>query len=117
MLRKAVTYLLLFTLVNTTFFPEENSELALNFQKEEINSFLEFIDEVFMGNHDITPEDEDDDIPDPLKHGKAFDWLSCSIYSCHKSKYLLSKSLIGEYCPLFPEDALIEIPLLPPELS
>ncbi len=60
-----MVYIVLFMHVNTyMFFPmidEQDVYEASGVQKDDINSLIEYIDQVVLGHHDDTPEDEDDD--------------------------------------------------------
>lgn len=57
--------MVLFMHVNTyMFFPmiDEKDQYELNgMRKDDINSLVEFIDQILLGHRDSTPEDEDDD--------------------------------------------------------
>lgn len=79
MWKKAVIYFLLLSFINTAFLPGESiDETPFNGVEEveeEYNSLFELVEEGFLGVHDSTPEDEDDDIPDWLK--KAGDFFYC----------------------------------------
>ncbi|SEW40779.1 hypothetical protein SAMN05428988_5366 [Chitinophaga sp. YR573] len=64
---KTIAYILLFIHVNTSMFipvvEEKDVYDARGRQIDDINTFFEYVDQVILGNTDITREDEDDDLP------------------------------------------------------
>jgi hypothetical protein len=63
--KKAITFLVLLLYINTSMVrpavDEVDSFDHCGRQLDDINSLLEFIDQIVLGNQDDTPEDEDDD--------------------------------------------------------
>jgi len=117
--RRVIIYLLLIALVNTMFFPEKNINQHSSYAfsgLEEINSILEYLDEVYFGAPDFTPEDEDDDIPDPLKGATTLDWSPCTFYTYCSFDFKAAKKHMTGFRQVAAEDSQIEITLLPPEV-
>lgn len=77
MFKKFLIYLLLFNFLNTILFTAETpSDIAKKgtiLLTDEINSVVEFVMQDCLDIEDSTPEDEDDDNPDPLKTVKLFE--------------------------------------------
>lgn len=76
MWKKAIIYFLLLSFINTAFLPGEPVDATplngMEEAEEEYNTLYELITEGFLGMHDSTPEDEDDDNPDWLKKTSDF---------------------------------------------
>jgi hypothetical protein len=72
-------YILLFIHINTTMFipvtDEKDVYDACGRQINDINTFFEFINEVMLGNTDITRQDKDDD----LAHYFTGDGITCYV--------------------------------------
>jgi len=64
---KTIAYILLFIHINTSMFvpvvEEKDVFDARGRQIDDINTFFEFVDQVILGNTDLIPQDEDDDLP------------------------------------------------------
>lgn len=83
-IKQFISFFLILNLLNTSLlFPEismENVYSKKNIfskesifpqQEEEINSLIEFVTEHLLNIPDHSPEDEDDDIPDPFRFRKS----------------------------------------------
>ena len=64
-MKKIVAFILLLCHMNTSMFlpqmDEEDVYIASGQQVDDINSVVEYVDQVMLGHKDDTPEDEDDD--------------------------------------------------------
>lgn len=81
MIRKALAYFLLFCHMNTSMFLPQMAENdvfdAQGNQIDDINTIIEYIDQVVLQNIDNEPEDEDDD------SGQNFRLVKSANYYCH----------------------------------
>jgi hypothetical protein len=64
-MRRIFGFILLLGHINFSMFMPQVNEVdgidAIGIQKDDINSLLEYVDQVVFENPDLTPEDEDDD--------------------------------------------------------
>lgn len=73
--------------------PEVDIFDAAGRQEDDINSVIEYIDQVVMGNKDDTPEDEDNDDGQNLHPVKTCDYyFEISVISLHKKHFSSSSS-------------------------
>lgn len=65
MLKKVIAFIILLCHMNTSMFLPQVAECDIynssGEQEDDINSVVEYVDQVILGHHDNTPEDEDDD--------------------------------------------------------
>jgi len=78
MLRKILAFILLLNHLNTSMFIPQMAEVdrydSNGTQIDDVNTLVEYIDQVVLGNYDPTPEDEDDDTEQPYHITKIIDY-------------------------------------------
>jgi len=77
MFRKILAFILLFNHLNSSMFVPQLDERDMfdknGFQVDDINSVIEYVDQVILNNKDNTPEDEDDDTAKSFHVAKMVD--------------------------------------------
>ena len=91
MVKRGIAFFVLLCHMNTSMFlPQVPEQDIYNFagqQADDINSVLEYIDQVVLGHHDDTPEDEDDDSGQNFHLVKVVDYCFEPFYSSISQRY------------------------------
>src|SRR5215203_1092819 len=78
-MKNLLAFLVLISHMNFSMFLPQMAEVdiydANGMQQDDINSLIEYVDQVVLGNHDDTPEDEDDDSGQNFSLAKTVDYL------------------------------------------